>query len=49
MTGGRRYQGLGEDEKEGEAVLDSLGCQPGGQRGFQRADAMVGQVDVGDI
>lgn len=47
MTGGGKNEGLGEGVKEGEAVLGPLGCQPGGQRGLQRADAMVGQVDVG--
>lgn len=25
------------------------GCQPGGQSGLQSADAIVGQVDVGDV
>ena len=35
----------------GEVVLEGppLGCQPGGQRGLQRADAIVGHVDVGDF
>lgn len=31
-------------------VLDApRGCQPGGQSGLQRADAIVGQVDDGDV
>lgn len=32
-----------------EVVAAPRGCQPGGQSGLQSADAIVGQVDVGDV
>ena len=43
--------GTGEADLEAEADegLGPLGCQPGGQSGLQRADAIVGQVEVGDF
>ena len=44
--------GTGEDDAD-DALLVVVeaprGCQPGGQSGLQRADAIVGQVDDGDV
>lgn len=43
---GREGLDLKETGDDGLGAADR-GCQPGGQRGFHRAEAMVGQVDVG--